>query len=155
MPQLLRLRSMLLRLAAALELPPNPLDDLTDRMGGEAAVAELTGRKVGLAGRGSPADIAQRGLNDVLCLASLGIAVLRSSARLVGRHAWQTCPSHVPGFAHPCSPVQGMLVRAGDSKVEYKQRVEGVAQHMANMAEKQVRAPVARRGGARACPAAR
>ncbi|KIY95114.1 putative Protein strawberry notch [Monoraphidium neglectum] len=75
-PQLLRLRAMLLRLAAALELPPNPLDDLTDRMGGEAAVAELTGRK-------------------------------------------------------------GMLVRAGDSKVEYRQRVEGVAQHMANMAEKQ------------------
>lgn len=35
-----------------------------------------------------------------------------------------------------------MLVRAGDSKVEYKQRVEGVAQHMANMAEKQVRRPL-------------
>lgn len=49
-PQLLRLRSMLLRLASALELPPNPLDDLTDRMGGEAAVAELTGRKVGMIG---------------------------------------------------------------------------------------------------------
>ena len=29
-----------------------------------------------------------------------------------------------------------MLVRTGESKVEYKQRVEGVAQQMANMSEK-------------------
>ncbi len=73
---------MLLRLAASLELPPNPLDDLTDRMGGEGAVAELTGRK-------------------------------------------------------------GMLVRGEAGGVEYKQRVEGVAQHMANMAEKQAHARAA------------
>ena len=39
----------------------------------------------------------------------------------------------------PSVPIcsQGMLVRMGE-KVEWKQRVEGVAQHMANMAEKQV-----------------
>jgi hypothetical protein len=30
-----------------------------------------------------------------------------------------------------------MLVRSGEAKVEYKQRVEGVAQSMANMAEKE------------------
>ena len=54
-PQLLQLRTMLLRLAGALELPPNPLDDLIDRMGGETAVAELTGRKAraGAWGRGA------------------------------------------------------------------------------------------------------
>ena len=39
---------------------------------------------------------------------------------------------------------QGMLVRTDAAKVEYKQRVEGVAQHMANLTEKQARSAACR-----------
>ncbi|KAL4451948.1 hypothetical protein ABPG75_007610 [Micractinium tetrahymenae] len=44
-PQLMRMRSWLLRIIQAMELPPNPLDQLIELLGGEEAVAELTGRK--------------------------------------------------------------------------------------------------------------
>ena len=37
---------MLLRLLKTLELPPNPLDEMIDKMGGIDHVAELTGRQV-------------------------------------------------------------------------------------------------------------
>ena len=46
---------MLLLLADALELPPNPLDELVLGLGGEAHVAELSGRKTTLV-RGAGAD---------------------------------------------------------------------------------------------------
>ncbi|GIM01409.1 hypothetical protein Vretimale_6229 [Volvox reticuliferus] len=44
--ELRKCRAMLLRLLEAQELPLNPLDQLTELMGGESKVAEMTGRKV-------------------------------------------------------------------------------------------------------------
>ncbi|GLC46902.1 hypothetical protein PLESTB_001282200 [Pleodorina starrii] len=45
-PELRKCRAMLLRLLEAQELPLNPLDQLTELLGGEGKVAEMTGRKV-------------------------------------------------------------------------------------------------------------
>ncbi|KXZ54936.1 hypothetical protein GPECTOR_3g106 [Gonium pectorale] len=45
-PELAKCREMLLRLLDAQELPLNPLDQLTELLGGERCVAEMTGRKM-------------------------------------------------------------------------------------------------------------
>ena len=44
-PRLVRIRTMLLRLWQSFELPANPLDQLTEMLGGADRVAEMTGRK--------------------------------------------------------------------------------------------------------------
>lgn len=43
-PELVKRRSALLDRIRELNLPPNPLDNLIDKLGGEEAVAEMTGR---------------------------------------------------------------------------------------------------------------
>jgi hypothetical protein len=45
LPHLVHLRNELLKEAKQLVLPPSPLDDLIDRLGGPSMVAEMTGRK--------------------------------------------------------------------------------------------------------------
>lgn len=40
-----RVKRVLTRMIDAMELPANPLDQLTELLGGETAVAEMTGRK--------------------------------------------------------------------------------------------------------------
>ena len=42
---MVKIREMLCKIVTALELPANPLDQLTEMLGGAARVAEMTGRK--------------------------------------------------------------------------------------------------------------
>lgn len=57
-----RVRDLLLAVAAGLDLPPNPLDGIIERLGGSKAVAELTGRKSAMVGRGGGHGFSRRGL---------------------------------------------------------------------------------------------
>ena len=64
---LYRVRQVLLHVAGALDLPANPLDDIIERLGGAAKVAEMTGRKSSVVGAESRAQ-RRAGLAVLVCV---------------------------------------------------------------------------------------
>ena len=114
-PQLVRMRGWLLRLASAMELPPNPLDHLVSLLGGEAQVAELTGRKsfVAMDADTNKAVFRQRGQDEVREWRLLPMPafeglikqrVLELSASAVVVALTAGCAAHLPAFLCRAAP---------------------------------------------------
>ena len=112
MPQLKSIRRVLLRIAESLELPPNPLDYLTELLGGESKVAEMTGRK-GLLVKEDDGKVRwqQRGGEVCLQSAKLGGWGLRQALSVGTREASQPL-SCIFGRAEATAYMSAHLLRS-------------------------------------------
>jgi hypothetical protein len=98
----LRLRDALIQVARGLPLPPNPIDELIGRLGGTAAVAELTGRRIrpAIASAGDDGEVSSSAPNSSGSTSSPSSSSSLSSSSVVSS-----------SLASPSSSARGALGR--------------------------------------------